>query len=266
MDDSIRLTVLGAGGSVPVDGERRREFGGATSCYLLEAAGETVFLDAGTGLRNAPARALQGRRFSLLLSHPHADHLLGLPFFPPLCRSDAEVRIYARERNGLSAAGQIGAFLSPPLWPCTLADYPARTQCVDAADSFDLGRLRVDTMEAPHPGGSTVYRLSLAGKSVVYATDFEHTGDAAARLAAFARGTDLLLYDGHYTREEYDRHRGYGHSTAETGLWALSESGAGRLVLIHHNPDHTDDVLRDRENALGTDRASFARQGEEILL
>ena len=51
----ITLTVLGARGSSPI---RRRDsltFGGSTSCYMLRAFGETIFLDAGSGLFSAPA-------------------------------------------------------------------------------------------------------------------------------------------------------------------------------------------------------------------
>ena len=42
------LTVLGSRGSIPVTRQEMREFGGDTSCYLLEARGERLVLDAGT--------------------------------------------------------------------------------------------------------------------------------------------------------------------------------------------------------------------------
>ena len=53
--DQFELTVLGTRGSMPVAGSQYIEFGGATSCYLVRAGDENIFLDAGTGMAHAPA-------------------------------------------------------------------------------------------------------------------------------------------------------------------------------------------------------------------
>ena len=54
-ETDFQLTVLGARGSMARDGQDCAEFGGDTSCYMLRAGEETLFLDAGSGLISAPA-------------------------------------------------------------------------------------------------------------------------------------------------------------------------------------------------------------------
>ena len=78
----MKVTILGARGSIATSGRDVQEFGGATSCVLVETDKEAVFIDAGTGIMNSPD--LGDRRISILISHPHMDHLGGLPFFPYL--------------------------------------------------------------------------------------------------------------------------------------------------------------------------------------
>lgn len=256
----MRVTVLGARGSMPTSDDDKRVFGGATSCYQVEAGGQTLFLDAGTGLANA---AFDGAPVHILLTHTHLDHILGLPMCPALLKPGAEVHLYGFARAGLSVADQLARMISPPLWPLRLEAYPADVRCHDLTAPMKLGPFDIAFMESCHPGGATLYRLDACGKRLVYATDFEHTPQGLPALIEFARGADLLLYDGTYTDAEYPRYRGYGHSTAETGLRVQRECGAKRLALIHHDYHNTDAVLMERERRLGV---RLARQGEVIAL
>ena len=50
----MKITILGARGSVPTDGRDMLEFGGATSCVLVETDDTALYLDAGTGIMSAP--------------------------------------------------------------------------------------------------------------------------------------------------------------------------------------------------------------------
>lgn len=75
MAGSVTVTALGVRGSMPASGESTRLFGGATSCYRVEAEGRALYLDAGTGLMNDPLDGAGPVR--ILLSHTHLDHILG---------------------------------------------------------------------------------------------------------------------------------------------------------------------------------------------
>ncbi len=256
--DQIRLTALGVRGSMPVSRPDAREFGGATSCYRIDKGENTLFLDAGTGLMNA--EALPNGPLHILLTHLHADHILGLPLFSALFQKDREIHLYSGEPELENALNRL---ISPPLWPITLAQYPARMVFHTLSFPCQIGPFTVSAMKSCHPGGSLIFRVSDGAKSIVYATDFEHTDNNLKELAAFSAGADLMLYDAQYTQEQYPARRGFGHSTAEAGLWVQQESGAAQIRMIHHNPVASDEALREREEQT---RAPYARQGEVILL
>jgi ribonuclease BN (tRNA processing enzyme) len=58
-----------------------------------------------------------------------------------------------------------------------------------------------------------------------------------------ARGVDLLLHDAQYTREEYPRHVGWGHSTIHDALAFARLAGVKHLVPFHHDPGREDAAL-----------------------
>ena len=269
MDPPIHVKLLGVRGTVPVHGPEFSRFGGATSCVLVKAGGEGLILDAGTGLHVRPFREFfRGNRFSLLITHSHVDHLMGFPIFPPLFDPACRCSVYLKTRTGLSAREQIQALMSPPLWPVGPESMGAELTFRDVPPSFSIGPVEVDTMESRHPGGSTIYKISYGGASVVYATDYEPESDAPPDFCAFARGCSLLLLDAQYTEEEYARTRGFGHSTIRRSAAIARACGAARTVLVHHDPKRTDGELLELEQSIQreTPQIRFGREKEEIIL
>ena len=302
----VRLTVLGCRGSMPVGGRGFSVFGRDTSAYLLEAGGEQLLLDAGTGLSNLFLASsmsevpmfpsLSGKTLRLLMTHCHVDHILGLPLFlAQVCRGK-RLMIFGPDCDGEGVEQQFAHLFSHPLWPVGLRDYPEVEYEFHGVDAeFSIGPFRVRSAPSSHPGGSCIYRVEVLGKSVLLATDFEHGGPEEESLRRLAEGADLLLYDGQYSEETYINRRGYGHSTPEKGAELFLNSGAGRLRIVHHDPGQTDDQLMAREwtlrkqvaerlrkrllDKLGdreladmltekqvADLCGFAREGEVILL
>jgi ribonuclease BN (tRNA processing enzyme) len=260
----IRVTVLGARGSAPVFGREFAVFGGSTSCYLVEAGDQSIILDAGSGLINAPS--VFARPPVILLSHLHADHLIGLGMYGRISMPMAPTTLYVPARDAREAQRSIARLYSPPLWPLRLTDYPSDLRIEALPQSMRIGEVHVETMEGSHPGGSLCIKLGYEQKTVVYATDFEHGPDAFARLASFAHNADLLLYDAQYEGERYETFRGYGHSTAEKGVELMDRCGAKRLLMIHHDPHSTDEALLSRERGIGRDNVHYARENEVIVL
>ena len=263
-ESKLELTVLGARGSMACADTGLTVFGGDSSCYMVRAGEETIFLDAGTGLLGAPARFPKPPL--ILLSHLHLDHLVGLGMFPGISTVGQHPRVYVPFCENTEQAERIlDRLYSPPFWPLRLGDLESRPALLPMPESLTQGEVRVESIPGKHPGGCLVFRLSYRGKSLVYATDFEHEEGAFDRLAAFAAGTDLLLYDAQYTESEYLRCRGFGHSTAEKGLALRERCGARRLLLVHHAPFATDERLLERERSL-PEGASYARQGQVVCL
>jgi ribonuclease BN (tRNA processing enzyme) len=67
------------------------------------------------------------------------------------------------------------------------------------------GELEITSFKsAAHPRfGVMLYRVSYAGKSLVYATDVEQKNGGYPAIIEFARGADLLIHDAQYRHDEY---------------------------------------------------------------
>ena len=89
--------ILGYRGSIAAPGPETIIYGGNTTCVEVTlSSGQTVIIDAGTGIRTL-GDALLARRtpleIVLLMTHVHWDHVVGFPFFGPLFRPDTHIMV-----------------------------------------------------------------------------------------------------------------------------------------------------------------------------
>ena len=241
---SLQVRFWGVRGSLASPGKGTLKTGGNTSCVEVRAGGETVIFDLGTGLRalgvelmkNGPVRA------SLFLSHYHWDHIAGLPFFAPAYDPKSELVIHGATRRGRDVRQILSGQMIEPYFPVDLGALNARLHFVTLQDGglAHLGDATVRAAELNHPGGALGFRLEHGGRSMVYATDFEHGTAADERLVELSRGADLMVFDSQYTPAEYDAKRGWGHSTYEVGARLARKAGVKKLALYHHSPERDD--------------------------
>lgn len=263
------IVILGARGSVPVAGPQFLRYGGATTCFLLRSEEQIIVLDAGTGMLELPSYLeKKDQRITMLLSHPHVDHLLGIPMCPVVFDPEKKIDIYGAVWNGLDVRQQVCAFLAPPLWPVGPDRFPAEISFHDLPDTFRLGDVTVESMDGVHPGGVSLFRLTGGGKTVVFMTDCTVTAENISVLAEFARDCDLLLCDGQYSQQEWRGRELFGHSTWTAAAQLGTACGARMVRVIHHDPARTDAQLDSaaRELTKLHENCAFARAGEEILL
>ncbi len=266
--DVDTVTILGARGSVPRAGADFAKYGGNTTCILAQLGGETIILDAGTGLMELPSPGDGSKRASLLLTHAHVDHLLGLPLCPLLMDSASRLDIYSRSRNGLDTEAQINLLISPPLWPVRVSQLPADVLMMEMPMSFSIGSVTVETIEGIHPGGVTLIKLIHGDRSVAFVTDCTLTDAIMPTVTEFARGCSLLLCDGQYSDEEWESRRSFGHSTWSRAVQLGLACGAEKVRIVHHDPTHTDRMLDAAAGRLAAEHSdcSFAMAMEEIIL
>lgn len=274
-NSSLSLRFWGVRGSVGVAGAATNIFGGHTSCIEMKAGGRHMIVDAGTGIvpLGMSMQAKAGDHFDILLTHLHHDHVIGLMLFQPCFVEGVTIDIYCGSLGGDSAEEALRRLFSPPLFPLTFDQLPAKVRFIgfSAGERLTVGGVSVQTCPLNHPNGATGYRFSSGGKSAVILTDVEHEGDAADAapdLTAFCSGADLIIYDATFDEDDYPRYRGWGHSTWEAGVALVRAAKAGALACFHHAPEYDDARLQKMETALKAELPSgfFAREGGVIEL
>jgi phosphoribosyl 1,2-cyclic phosphodiesterase len=248
------VTLFGVRGSLATPGPSTARYGGNTSCVRVTGPdGSVLVLDAGTGIRSLGLelpRAL--RRVDVLLTHLHMDHILGLGFFGPLYDPGMEVHIWGPASATLDLETRLRRYLSPPLFPVLLADLPCRLELHHVPHGrVAIGPFGVTAARVCHPGSTVGYRVETGRAALAYFPDHE-PALGARRFPLepewtsgfeLAQGVDLLLHDAQYTREEYPRHVGWGHSTMHDALAFARLAGVKRCVPFHHDPGRSDAAL-----------------------
>jgi phosphoribosyl 1,2-cyclic phosphodiesterase len=254
-DESMNLTIWGCRGSLATPGAETLRYGGNTSCVEVDLNdGQTVVLDAGTGIRALGLELAERARgpIHLCLTHLHCDHIEGLPFFAPLWTPGVELHIWAPATPELEPAEAIARYMSPPLFPLELAEAPAKVTVHELPeDGWCVGPARITAEPVTHRGLTVGYRIEEGDSSLAYIPDHEPYRDAEAGLAdprwlsgyRLAERASVLIHDAQYFEHEYATRAGWGHSTAAHAVSFAQAAGVDRLVLFHHDPLHSDDAL-----------------------
>ena len=247
----VTVRFWGVRGSIACPDRCVARYGGNTSCVEVRCGDHLLILDGGSGMRPL-GKALLDQQASIeadiLLTHCHFDHVCGLPFFAPCYLPSSRLRLWAgnlHPPDGLVRA--LRQMMSDPLFPTGLENFKAQIEFHDfRAGEVLRPRPDVTVRTAPlnHPGGATGYRIEYGAHALAYITDTEHhPGVLDPEVVALAQGVDLMVYDSNYTEEEWPAHVGWGHSTWQQGVRLARAAQAKQLVIFHHDPDHTDDVL-----------------------
>jgi ribonuclease BN (tRNA processing enzyme) len=251
---SMRLFIGGMRGSQPVTGAAFEEFGGdTTSLLLVGAQGERLVLDAGTGM-HAVARELatmEPGEVTVLFSHYHLDHLIGLTMNPLFYQRDWSFKFMGPTFADGGVRDAVTPLLAPPYWPVSWERMDAHFDFAEfATEEIEIGHLRVRGCPVPHPGGCLAYRIDDAsGASLVYATDIEWRNRTQTQETAFItmctepKPADLLVIDAHFAEAEADAFVGWGHTSWQDGLDIAALTGIERVLLGHHAPEATDEIL-----------------------
>lgn len=274
----MKITFWGVRGSIATSGPEFAGVGGNTTCLEVEADGERLIIDAGTGLRGLGAKlSTEARLFcrpvqaTLLFTHLHWDHIQGFPFFGPAFAPTTSLELYGPSDGSVTLEEALRRQMQPPLFPVRLEDMPASKHFSSISDgsAFEIGGFRVRTRALEHPQGTLGYRIEHGRRSLCFATDTEHPRDGSIdeALLDLARDVDVFVCDGQYTEAEYEGRdgagpprRGWGHMTYVAATRAAKAARVGRLVLTHHDPGHDDSMIerieRDAERLFAGTRAA----------
>ena len=265
-----QTTIWGCRGSLPLSGPESVEFGGATSCVGQHLGDSYLLCDAGSGIAEAGEMALrQGiRSFDIVLSHWHFDHVMGLPFFQPLWRSDCVVRLWTGNLHPMTGREALAKLMAPPFFPVTDRHFKCQFDVIDflPGDTLNIGGVQVSTLNMTHPQGAVGFRIRSAFGDWAYLTDVEPDDAMTARLVEFVRGADSFVYD--CTFDDADHLEGHGHSTWQACLALGEAAGVAQPVVFHHHPRATDNELKRLESRVQArmPTARVARDGDVLAL
>jgi len=304
----FKVTFRGVRGSFPVPNSKFLKYGGNTSSVEINVGGHLIILDAGTGLielgnelmtkyiesgstitERTPIQA------TILLSHIHQDHIIGIPFFKPMHLALTKLNIFGGVNQDEKLETELSRLLFTKTFPLDLGDIAAELNIHDlnetnyiilrhgqkptliGVEDFYSSEQKEDDVviscykSFAHPqNGVYIYKITYKGKSVVYASDKESYSGGDKKLIKFARNCNLLIHDAQYTTEDYlslyTPKQGFGHSTYEMALEAQKQTGAEKLVFFHFDPSYNDDKLDEISKIYSTENAIMAKEGLEINL
>ena len=248
----FQLTVLGTRGSAAVSRADCMYFGGNTSCYMVQAGDETIFLDAGSGLLLAPTAFRKTP--VILISHYHLDHIIGLCYLPAFIHNK-KIRIYGPGRDYYpeSVSYYLDALLREEFFSMSINSFSDDVQCVDYGDEgFCIGNISVGIKEQQHTSPS--FRIALDDK-LIYATDSTFNSGTWAGVSA-----EILFHEcWEYKKTDNNRHASLWNIKTELPLANYS-----KIVLIHQNPEWSEndysaisDMISGTNIVIGKDRMAF---------
>ena len=243
------ITFYGVRGSIPSPGPATARYGGNTSCVYIELDnGESLVLDAGTGIRELGKRLKETDGvINILLSHGHWDHIQGYPFFAPIYQQDRHIRVFTAADD---AHGQICSMfeqIDGANFPLCANELPSSARCIteNAETVLAMDNIHIQRRHINHPGGGLAYRVEEDGASCVYITDNEleppdKPVTTYEQWVAFCHGADVLIHDAQYLASDMPHKHGWGHSLVAQVRQLAVDAEVGCLVMFHHDPDRSD--------------------------
>ena len=229
----LKITVIGDSSCIP---DLRRE----TACFLVNGK---HLVDTGWGgvlkLREYGFDPLALE--SLIITHFHQDHYLGLPqllFYLGLRkRPGPPFNIVGPSENLQRVIDAADVFLQIPRFPELALN--RKLVPLNAGNPFDTSDLHFDTFAARHVSGkdrveqALVYKVThkASGACAVFTGDTHHHPP----IAEFAKGASLLIHDG-------------AHTAPKDAAEIARQAGVRKLVLIHYGQNRAAALLAEAKS------------------
>ena len=223
----MRLRFLGSGDAFGSGGR-------FNTCMFVEAAETRILIDCGAS--SLIAMKQQGVRpndiDTILITHLHADHFGGLPFFI------LDAQFFSKRQTPLTIAGPpgIGDRLSQaqdlffPGSAGTSQKFDLQIRELKSGAATALAGLTVTPYEVHHDGDAPFFalRVEADGRTIAYSGDTEWSDS----LIDAARDTDLFVCEAYF----YDKPVRL-HLDLKTLERHLPEINTRRLILTHMSDD-----------------------------
>jgi phosphoribosyl 1,2-cyclic phosphodiesterase/CheY-like chemotaxis protein len=244
----------GTRGTLPVPGKDTLHYGGNTNCISLHIAQNHFFIfDAGTGIKELSNYILREMKTPIsakvFLSHPHYDHINGIPFFAPLYVKENTFEFFGTHHSHIGIEKLISDQMDGVYFPITVNEFAAHLYFRDLnEETFYIDDIEIQTIFLNHPGKSLGYRIRYLNKIFCYVTDNEiyledspqHNPRVIEHLLNFIKDADVVVIDATYTDAEYIKKIGWGHSCVSRVVEIAHQAEVKLMYLFHHDPDQLD--------------------------
>ena len=261
----LDLVFLGTSASAPTASR-------GASATLLRRGGDRLLIDCGEGTQRQLLRSDAGLvdLEHVLLTHLHADHVLGLPGMLKtfaLRGRELPITVYG-PRGTRSLLGALGIVIGRLTYQLVIDE-------LAAGDGIGFDDYRVETFAVAHGRNALGYAVredGRPGRFDVAAADALGVPDGPAR-GALQRGESVSLDDGRVVRPEDvlgPPRRGrtvvLSGDTAPTA--SVVDAAAGADVLVHEATFLVDerDRARETDHSTAEDAAGVARDAGVLLL
>ena len=233
---SVGITFLGTGAGMCIHRAH-------TAIVLDCPDGTRLLLDASSGnslLRNGAAVGMEARDFHhLLISHHHADHIMGLNHLE-LVRGRAAPEAPALALHSSEETLEGVKLLCQAASPSLKVDQDGASNARDKrvfqwlpAGEGQRVQLGTATYAASFPvdhiGGAVCWRIESNGVAVVFSGDTRFSPN----LVEAAQGARLLIHEALTTESDRELTHEVGHSTAADAARAAALAGVDELVITH---------------------------------
>lgn len=281
----MRIRFWGTRGSIPTPGPETARYGGNTTCVEVRLDdGTLIIFDAGTGIRKLGLALMQEnfrQPINLFLTHSHWDHIQGFPFFEPANDPKMKINIFGCSPTYDKLQKIFTDQMESKYFPVNFHDLKAKIRFKEINSTIHpIGGGKLNFVQLNHPGTTYGFKLEDNSHIVIFLTDNELLPPKPATtdwntFVEFCRDADVLIHDAMWTDDELKTKAGWGHSSVEQSIkLALKANVKRHLILFHHDPERTDDMLdtmgveckeklNDNPNNL---ECAMAREGHEIIL
>lgn len=231
-------------------------YGSCSTCVEIKDKKTQLIIDAGSGIKRLGDQIMKAGiagkgqgTYHILLTHFHADQLLGLPFFTPIFIPGNEIHFYAVQKD-LSEA--IKFLFKRPYFPVEFSMLPSKIYFhqLQPRENFLIDNFQITPFQLDHVDPCWGFKITHSNKSYAHCSNTESARcnqiDLGLDLPLY-HNIDLMYYDAQYHHLKLNNEKQGSHSTSRIGLDLAMKMSIKRVLFGHHDPDSTTEGLQNFE-------------------